>query len=354
MLKKFKEQLKSKNIDGALIHNIHNVRYLSSYTSDDAFLLITEGTSYFITDPRYTEQAEKECPDFEIFNWRSRGTDLSDSILEIGEKEKIKRLGIEDESISLKEFKQIEKKLTVEFVPISGMVENLRKIKQPEEIENLKKACQISDRVFEKILNEIKVGVTEKELSAKLSYYLKLEGSDARGYENIFISGPRTSLLHGIPSERTIKEGDLVLMDYGAGYKGYLSDMTRTVVVGKATEEQREIYQIVKQSEEDLISAIKDNVPVKELYEASIAAMKNTKYFKYHYSGVGHGIGLAVHEKPFLSPKSDDIIQENNVVTTEPGIYIPEWGGIRIEDQVLVTKDGCELLTKAPRQLLEI
>jgi Xaa-Pro aminopeptidase len=160
--------------------------------------------------------------------------------------------------------------------------------------------------------------------------------------------------LHGIPSDRKIEAGDLVLMDFGAGYKGYLSDMTRTVVFGKATSKQKEIYEIVKKSVEDMILSIKSGIAARQVYETSLSAMKETKYFNYHYSGVGHGVGLAVHEKPFLGPTSEDILKTNNVITLEPGIYIPKWGGIRIEEQVLVLEEGCEVMTKSDTHLIEL
>jgi Xaa-Pro aminopeptidase len=353
MVEKLIEQMELMSIDAVFIYNIHNVRYLSGYKSDDSYLLVTNKKRYFITDPRYTEQAENECLGFEIINWRKFGS-ISDAVAYLISKENVKRLHIEDSNISFNQYTQIQKALSVEAVPLKGLIEELRAVKTSEEIECSKKACQIGDRAFKRILEDIKPGVTENELSAKLAYYLKSEGSDARCYENILISGPRTSLLHGIPSDRKIEAGDLVLMDFGAGYKGYLSDMTRTVVFGKATSKQKEIYEIVKKSVEDMILSIKSGIAARQVYETSLSAMKETKYFNYHYSGVGHGVGLAVHEKPFLGPTSEDILKTNNVITLEPGIYIPKWGGIRIEEQVLVLEEGCEVMTKSDTHLIEL
>ncbi len=354
MIDKIKNVLEEKNFEGLLIYDIFNVRYLSGYTSDDAYLLITKNKNYFLTDPRYTEQASEECPEFEIFNWRSVSGDFSDAVSKIVKDENIKKLGVESHSITLSYFNKISKNITAEIIPVEGIVEEFRGVKTLEEIEYIRKACEIGDRAFERIIKEIKIGKTEKELSALLAYYLKIEGSDARNYENIFITGSRTSLLHGIPSEKKIQEGDLVLMDFGAGYKGYLSDMSRTVVMGKPTEKQKEVFQIAKQSEQDMVDAVKAGVTGPELYEASLKAMKGTEYLEYNYSGVGHGVGLAVHEIPFLGPKSKYTMKTNNIITLEPGIYIPGWGGIRLEDQVVVTESGCEVLTKSSRQFLEL
>ena len=181
-----------------------------------------------------------------------------------------------------------------------------------------------------------------------------MEGSDTKPYGNILISGKRTSLLHGIPSNKTIEYGDFVLMDYGCGYNGYLSDMTRTVIVGKATTEQKEVYALEKRMLEDSIAVMVAGTMATDVYNASIEAIKDTKYFQYHYNGIGHGIGLFVHEIPFMGPRSNEILKENNVITIEPGIYIPNWGGVRIEDQILITKDGNEILTSSVRDLIEL
>lgn len=354
MLKTLINKIKEMDIDSIFICNIYNVRYLSGYKGDDSYLIISEKGKYFITDARYTEQAKIECPQFEIIDWRNIGANISNAIAYIVEKEDIQLLGIETHNISYEQFGEIDKLIPARIFPLSGIVEDLRTVKLPQEIEYLKKACSISDRAFNRILNDIKVGITEKELSAKLAYYLKIEGSDARHYENILLSGSRTSLLHGIPSEKKVEYGDLILMDFGAGCDGYLSDMSRTVVFGKANNKQKEIYNIIKKSEEDVIDAIKAGVYTKELYDSSLNAINGTEYLDYHYSGIGHGVGLAVHEKPYISPTSTDSLEKNNIITVEPGIYIPGWGGVRIEDQVLVMDDGCEIMTNSPKQLIEL
>jgi Xaa-Pro aminopeptidase len=354
MIDKFINEFKKNNIDGMLISNPHNVRYLSGYKGDDSYLLMTEKAKYLITDARYTEQAAEECPGFEIIDWKIVGGKLSTAIDHIAKKENIELLGIEPEAINYKQFRDLDNMVSAKLTCTTKIVEQLRTIKTPKEVEYIKRACEIGDKAFERILNDIKVGVTEKELSAKLAYYLKMEGSDARGYENILVSGKRTSLLHGIPSDKKVEYGDFVLMDFGAGYNGYLSDMTRTVVLGKANEKQKEIYDIEKRSGEEAISAIKAKKSTKEIYYASLKAMEKTEYIKYHYGSIGHGVGLAVHEEPYISPLCEYILEENNVITIEPGIYIPGWGGVRIEEQVLVTKEGCEILTNSPKQLIEI
>ncbi|WP_313343480.1 Xaa-Pro peptidase family protein [Sedimentibacter sp.] len=347
------DYLREQNIDGIFISKLQNVRYLSQYTGDDSYLFITEKGNYFITDPRYTEQAEQECPGFIIYNWREIGKTIPETLKKIIEGMNIKRFAFEGDYVDYNTYSELIK-INSEAVPITGVIEELRSIKTHEEIHNLRVACQIADRAFERILRDIRIGVTEKELASKLSHYMVIEGSDTKPYGNILISGKRTSLLHGIPSNKAIEYGDFVLMDYGCSYKGYLSDMTRTVIVGKATAKQREVYNLENRMLEDSKKVMAAGVSAKKVYNASIEVIKDTEYYNYHYSGIGHGIGLYVHEIPFMSPKSNDILKENNVVTIEPGIYIPGWGGVRIEDQILVLKDGNESLTNSPRDLIEL
>ena len=353
MLNKLKNYMLENNIEAFYISKPHNVRYISNYTSDDAYLFITHKDSFFITDPRYTEQAQIECKDFKIINWREKGKTIADTINYIIKDLNISSFVFEGDDVNVNLYNKFLN-LNVQSIPKTGIIEEFRAIKTPEEIDNIRVACQIADRAFQRIIKDIRVGITEKELASKLSHYMVIEGSDTKPYGNILISGKRTSLLHGIPSNKSIEYGDFVLMDYGCGFNGYLSDMTRTVVLGKATPKQREVYALEQKMLADATKAMVNGAKVTDVYKASIEAIKDTEYFQYHYSGVGHGIGRFVHEIPFMGPGSDEILKENNVVTIEPGIYIPNWGGVRIEDQILIKKDVNEILTNSVRELLEL
>lgn len=353
MLNKLNNYLKENNIEGFFISRPQNVRYVSKYTGDDSYLLITGNENFFITDPRYTEQAGQECPSFTIINWREQGKTVAGAVKTIIENLKLKNFAFESDFVTHNIYNEFTK-INAESIPLIGVIEKYRSVKTPEEIYNLRAACQIADRAFERIIKDIRVGITEKELASRLQHYMVMEGSDTKPYGNILISGKRTSLLHGIPSNKTIEYGDFVLMDYGCQFNGYMSDMTRTVVVGKATPEQREVYALEKKMLEDATKKMVAGAKATDVYEASIEAIKHTKYFQYHYSGIGHGIGLYVHEIPFMGPKSDDILEVNNVITIEPGIYIPNWGGVRIEDQILITEDGNECFTNSTRELIEL
>ncbi len=354
MLKKLLSVMEEKGLDGFFISKIHNVRYMSKYTSDDAYLLITCSKNYFITDPRYTEQAQNECEGFEIVNWRAVGKSFSEAAANLINSLNLKSVAFEADNMTFSSYTVFSEKAEADLVPMTNVIENFRAVKTPEEIQNLRMSCQIACRAFERILNDIKPGVTEKEIAAKLSYYMVLEGSDSKPYGDIVISGKRTSLLHGIPSDRKVENKDFVLMDFGCAYKGYLSDMTRTVVVGKASDRQKEVYELEQKMLQDALDVMKAGAKSKDVYEASVKAIKDTEYFQYHYNSIGHGIGMFVHEIPFMGANSQDVLVENNVTTIEPGIYIPDWGGVRIEDQVLITESGYENLITAPKQLIEL
>lgn len=352
------EYLERENIDAFFISKEVNVRFISDYTSDCSYLLITRsGKKYFITDPRFTEQASIECPEYEIYIWRKPGfpgLTVGDAIAALAEENQLKQVAIESDDISYDTYLSLQAHTKAELIPASGVIDAFRIIKTPQEIQWQRAACEISCRALERLLPEIRTGVTEKELAAKLSLYMVQEGADTMPYGNILISGARTSLLHGIPSNKAIEYGDFVLMDFGCQVNGYMSDMTRTVVVGKATAKQKEVYELEKQMVENCLSIVKDGLPCKDIYFESIKVIENTEYFDYHYTNIGHGIGLFVHEMPMFTAKTDAVLKTGTMITIEPGIYIPGWGGVRIEDQFVVTDNGHENLVRFTHELIEL
>ena len=355
MVDKLLEYMKEEELDGFFISSGINVRYISHYTGDDSYLLITAGVNYFLTDSRYMEQAQKECPGYQVIDWRAApGKSLGSTLKNLAEKEGLKRIGFEAEDVSYQLFSTLKDGIKAELAATFGAVEQMRIIKTPEEIQYLRNACAISCRAFDRLLPDIRPGVTEKELAARLSLYMVMEGADTMPYGNILISGARTSLLHGIPSSKAIEYGDFVLMDFGCQYKGYLSDMTRMVIVGKPSDKQREVYRLEQRMLEDSLAMMNAGVCLRDIYEASVRAIRDTEYFQYHYSGIGHGIGLFVHEPPFMGPASKEVLKAGNVRTIEPGIYIPDWGGVRIEDQILITEDGYENMISTTHELIEL
>ena len=347
------QYMQKHDLDAFFLAKKPNVRYISGYTGDDSYLLITKDRFFFLTDPRYTEQVAQECPDYEIVLWKNYGS-IGECVADLAQQQHLQSIGFEADALSYLFYSQLEKNVKAQLVATTDVVETFRSIKTPQEIEYLRAACEISCRAFEHILEDIRVGVTEKELAAKLAAYMVMEGADTQPYGNILISGARTSLLHGIPSSKAIEYGDFVLMDFGCQFNGYLSDMTRTVVVGRASTKQREVYELEKQMLEDSLDKMKAGVPLRDVFDASVQAVKGTEYEQYIYTGIGHGIGMFVHEIPFMGPNSTDILQENSVRTIEPGIYIPNWGGVRIEDQILITKDGYENMISTTHELIEL
>ncbi|MDO4313880.1 MAG: Xaa-Pro peptidase family protein [Eubacteriales bacterium] len=354
-LEELRAYMEKEGLDGFYIAKPANVRCISGYTGDDSYLFIDKRNQYFITDPRYTEQAGMECPEYTIVNWRaSKGYSVGSAMVDLVKEDGVKTIGFEEDYLTFCTWKTMQELLAAEMVPTSDVVESFREVKTPEEIQKLRISCDIASRAFEKILKDIRVGVTEKELASKLSHYMVMEGADTKPYGGILISGAKTSLLHGIPGKKAIEYGDYVLMDYGCQYDGYLSDMTRTVVVGKATDKQREVYNLCRRMTEETEAMIRPGVTGIDCYEASLKAIEGTEYFPYHYTGIGHGVGLFVHELPFIGKTGTGVLKENSVMTVEPGIYIPGWGGVRIEDQGIITADGYENLISATHELIEL
>lgn len=350
-IEKVLQALKEQQLDGLFIVKKANVNYISKFTDEAAFVLITRKGNFFITDGRFIELAEKLCEGFEIINWQDLGKGVLGVVEKICKDVGIKRLGFEEEWTSYSMYENMKGILKdIELIPTKGIIEALRYIKDEEEINILREASRITDEAFEEILNHIKPGMTENQVAAKLEYIIKMNGGDGVGFETILISGKKTSLPHGKPDDKVIEDGDFVTLDFGALYKGYTSDMTKTIVVGKPNEKQIEIYNVVKEAQQAGLDTIKDGISSKVPDDAIREVVKD--YIEYYYPGIGHGIGRDLHEPPFIGKNGGYIIKKNCVITVEPGLYIPDWGGVRIEDSILVTEDGYERLTKSTKDLI--
>lgn len=356
-MKKSEEKLVSylekENIDAYYIHNAVNVRYICRYSGGDAYLLILKEKFYLLTDPRCLEHAQSECPEYECIDWRPYGS-IAKCLGYLTEKEQIRSLAVEAEHMSYNMYEEVSSVCRSEIIPLSGVLESFQAVEEKEELDCIRAACEISQRALMKLYDDIRPGITEKELEARLTMYMAVEDADVKSSANIVLSGARTSMLHGIPSMKAVEYGDLVLMDFGCKYHGYTADITRTVVAGKATEKQKEIYRLVLEISEACISQMKAGVRAQELHRTAMDRIKGTGYEQYFYQSFGHGIGLFVHQQPFVAAHSEDILEENTVMTMEPGIYIPGWGGIRIEDDLLIQKDNCIDLIHLDRQLTEL
>ena len=346
-------QFDATEIDGLLITNVHNVSYLSGFTGDSSHLVVSKSGCMLFTDPRYTEQASKEChSEIQVCLWvDNKRTDCRSyqyAIEALG----ITSLGFESSHMSHGAYSALSEGLKkVQLKATNNLVEALRSIKDAEEIACLKIAAEISDLALERTLPFIKAGISEMQLVAQLEYQLKTNGAEGLSFDTMVLSGKKTSLLHGHPGSKVLESGDFILFDFGAVYKGYHADISRTFILGQASEKQKEIYSQIQKAEHAGVQAIKPGVSGK-VPDAAVRACISEQYLPYYYPGLGHGTGLEVHEGVRLSHESADTLATGHVLTVEPGIYIPDWGGMRIEDSVVVTENGVLSLNQFPRDLM--
>lgn len=351
-IKNIKAILNTIGADGIFIYSPENRRYASGFTGSTGYVIISENNAGFVTDFRYNNQAKIECQGFEIIENK---TPLVDYLVDVIKKYKIKKLAYEDSFMTVGFYNNLKDKLeNVEFIPLKETEGNIRIIKDKEELQNIKKAAEIADSAFKHILDYIKPGVTERDIAIELEYFMKSCGATGLSFESIVASGWRSSLPHGVATDKKINLGDLLTLDFGCVYNGYCSDMTRTIVIGKADEKQKKIYGIVLKSQIEALSHIKPGVLGKDVDKIARDIIKGSGYGDYFGHGLGHGVGLAIHEEPRLSPIGETALEANMVVTDEPGIYIPDFGGVRIEDLVVVGKDGPIVYSTSPKELIEL
>lgn len=322
------------------LKNPENIKYFSNFDGEGA-LIISENKRILLTDGRYTEIAKKTADGFEI-------------IETVNHFEELKKTGgkvIFEPDLAYNTYEKISNSgITCSKAEIDFDV--IRSVKDKTETDLLKKAAMIAEKSLEQVLEFITVGAKENELRAKLEYFMMLNGGDATSFDTIFISGNKTSLPHGTPSEKVLEKGDFVTVDFGCRYKGYCSDMTRTFALGSVTDEMKEIYETVLLAKNETEKFIKAGVKAFDCDKIARDIIKDKGYGSNFIHSTGHGVGLKIHEYPYLSPKSESVLEENNVVTVEPGIYIENKMGVRIENTVIVKKDGCEKLQNFSEKLI--
>lgn len=342
------KKLEAHEADGILVTNALNCRYLSGFTGSAGAIIITKTRALFLTDFRYKQQAFDQVKDFEIILYNESGA-MFDNIIETINDIKLHSLIVESDDLSYDIFMKLKEDSLVELKPVSSFFENLRAIKDSKELVKLKKAAEITEKAFEEILTFIKPGMSELEVANNLDFLMRREGADFNGRNMSVASGYRSALPHGRPSEKIIEENEMILLDFGAVYQGYHSDITRTIAIGTPVDELKQIHQIVY----DALHLTKEKIEVgmtgKQVDAIARNYISKKGYGDYFGHGTGHGLGYAIHERPFLSPSSDDVLQENMVVTIEPGIYISDLGGVRIEDNIIIKNDQHEVLTNSPR-----
>ena len=351
-LEKLHEKMKLKETDAVLITKRENYMYMSGFTGTSACLFITGRRAVLLTDFRYVEQAADQADEYEIVKYAgSKFNELNDLI----ESEKVEKLSFEDGHLTFAEHAEFVERLNVKvFSPLGGAVEELRRVKDDSEIELIKKAVDIADGVFTHILKFIKPGVSEVELAAEMEYFMKRQGATGPSFETIVASGKRSSMPHGIASEKKIESGDVITMDYGTLYKGYCSDITRTVFLGKPDSELERIYGIVLDAQLKGIASVKQGITGREVDSIARKVITNAGFGDNFGPGLGHGAGLEIHEEPMLSMRGAIELKDGMVVTVEPGIYVTGLGGVRIEDMVVVNGEKAGVLTSASKELIII
>lgn len=351
-LDRLRGEMTRREISALALSNPINVGYVSGFTGSTALAVVTPAQAVFIADSRYNLQAESQCPEFTV---RKAAPKPLETLAEVAKALGLKTLHFESATLTVAALEKWQEALEgVTLAPAADVVEPLRQVKDAGEIACIREAAEIVDRAFDFLLTITRPGVREMDLAIELEYFLKKRGSEQEAFEIIVASGPRSALPHGRASEKRLETGEFVTFDFGACRGGYFSDLTRTIVLGKADERQREVYGIVAAAQQAVLDAIRAGADGKAV-DAVARDLITARGFGDNFGhGTGHGLGRAVHDHPGLSVHSELTLAAGMVLTVEPGIYIDGWGGVRIEDDVVVTETGCELLTHAPKGLIEL
>ncbi len=341
--------MEAHSLDGILFTSLENIRYFCGFTGSDGALVLGANDSFFLTDSRYWTQADGEVRGSKIVHYKKKIEEIASLLLELG----CRNVGFESAAVTVSFHRALIDKLgnQVKLLPLEQELKNLRAIKGPEELALIQKAIDIGSESFQHAMGIAKEGVVEREIALEMEFFMKRSGAEVIGFDIIVASGRRSALPHGKASEKQIEKGDLILFDYGTRFQGYHSDETCTVACGHPSSEQRKIYQIVKDAHDKAILAVRPGITFSEVDAVARDYIRNCGYGDYFGHGLGHGVGYAVHEDPAVNAENKGLVEEGMIFTIEPGIYIPDWGGVRIEDMVRVTSNGAEILTKVPKEL---
>ena len=342
-LAKIKKYLVQNSMDSLVVTNSKNMRYLTGYTGE-GYLLITPKDDFLVTDFRYINQAKTQIFDFEICDIASFDCKKEFSVFE--------NTYFEDGSISFKRYTELQK-IFGRLVPFGDVLLDMRAVKDEKEIECIKKAQNIADIAFLHVLKYLKPGVSERDIALEIEYYMRKHGAEALSFDTIVATGAHGAMPHAEPDNRKIERGDFVVMDFGCVYEGYSSDMTRTVCVGKASTQMKKIYSTVLKAQETSLQMVREGEIAAHIHANAQRIIDESGLGKFGH-GLGHGVGLDIHESPNLSPRNPNPLQNGNVVTVEPGIYVDGFCGVRIEDLVVVCGEKAHNLTKSDKNLIEI
>ena len=338
---------------GLLLTSRYSRHYGAQFDIAEGVAVVTRAGCRYFTDSRYIESAENGIRGFEVLcvdSDHSYIDRLNSAIADFG----VTELGYEEEYLTMAEYLRYEKNLKARLMPRNKEIASFRAVKEEWELELMRKAQEITDKAFAQILTRIREGMTEKELAAELIYCLLKNGGEGLSFDPIVVSGPNTSLPHGVPGERKLQRGDFITMDFGVLYKGYCSDMTRTVALGFATDEMKKVYDIVAQAQLAGIAATRAGVPGEQIDAAARKVIVDAGYGPYFGHGYGHSLGLEIHESPNPNARNPEPMPAGAVCSAEPGIYLPGRFGVRIEDVTIIREDGCENITSSPKNLIII
>jgi Xaa-Pro aminopeptidase len=334
-------ELKKSQINCLIITKPANVTYTTGFLGEDSWALLIKGRSFLVTDSRYTEQAQKECPVCAIIE---RNEPMANTVAKIVKKYKsVENISVED-STSMAEFGQIKKALKTKVRTVGAVIEKIRMIKDESEIAATKKAASIATKALANTLPDIKTGMTESEVAGMLDFQIRKLGS-MNSFETIVAFGPNALIAHHQPTLRKLRKNDTILIDFGAKYNGYCSDITRCFIMGKPDSFYQRVYDIVEKAQAAAIKKVKAGITIKEVDSTAREVIRQSDLPVYGH-GTGHGLGIEIHESPFLKPETKGLLQAGQIITIEPGVYMPNVLGIRIEDDCLVTRTGCEILTR--------
>jgi len=341
--------LQNTAVEAAYITSPENLRYYSGFTGEEAVLIIQKGTYMLFTDSRYVLQATREATDCKVVDI------VETTAVTYLAKQAPGVIGFEEEHINAKKYRALCSALpNSSWQGVDGTIIQQRSIKNEKELELTRKAATLADAAFAHVLPLIKPGISERDIALELDWHMRKNGADGPSFPIICASGLRSAMPHGVATDKKLAPGDLITLDFGCFYQGYASDMTRTVVLGKATDEQKKIYNTVLKAQEAALNMIGPNVACKDADAAARGVITNQGYGSNFGHSLGHGTGLVIHEQPVLSPRSDMVLAPGMTVTVEPGIYVESLGGVRIEDLIIITKNGYENLTHSPKGLLEL
>ncbi|MGI2259982.1 M24 family metallopeptidase [Shewanella sp. GXUN23E] len=345
----------ARGLDSLLLFGYENIRYISGFSGHAAYLVLSQQDAFLISDYRYAERAKAESVGVEVICRDRDNESLGHCINRFLTPQT--KVGFEAAHMDVATWQAIAAELAGKFTsdqlkPVTGMVERMRMVKDEWEVAQIRAAAAIADEALAQTLPLFKAGVSERDLALELEYRMQKLGSEGMSFDTILLFAQRSSMPHGSPSAQTLKSGDFITLDFGAVVNGYRSDMTRSYLYGEASDKQIAIYNTVAEAQQAAMDTVKAGVPAIEALNASNRILQASPFAEFVGEGLGHGVGLFLHEQPFIKPGCDHVLQAGNIITIEPGIYIPGYGGVRLEEDILVTDTGYELLTRAPKPMI--